>query len=258
MKTKKYILPLKKHQLPLFAIILLFPLAITLSEFNVSLFGTGINALLFNGYFNSFNISSSLFPLLVILLVSEMVSREWLSDIRVWSIIRVGYHRYISKKIFYILMYVCLYIFIGDILSLLILGITHGFQWISDPKIIAPGLNGILGQFPTTLILMCIQMIQAVGYALCSLWVLQFAKRNWETIVYPFILIVLLPIILMNLSILPESWVPSSANDLLLFTRENGWHSLGQCIAIWMVFIVFYTSLLFFTLLIKRRKGLVR
>ncbi|MCY8089175.1 hypothetical protein MOB87_16210 [Bacillus sonorensis] len=258
MKTKNYFLPFKQQQLPLLVIILLFPLSITVFEFNRLINGTGINALVFHGYFSNIHPSSLVFPLLVVLLVSEIAAREWLSDMRIWSIMRIGYKPYISKKICFILACVCLYILLGDFLSLLFLGITHGFQWASDPRIIAPGLNGIFSQFQTTTILICLQMIQAIGYALCSLWILQFAKRIWETIVYPFILIVLLPIILMNLMAIPESWVPSYSNDLLIYEQESGLHSLEINTITWLGFAAIYAFLLFITLSSKRRKGLVR
>ncbi|WP_270801073.1 hypothetical protein [Bacillus changyiensis] len=138
------------------------------------------------------------------------------------------------------------------------LGAVHGFQWTSDPLVIAEGLNGIFGPFLTMLVLVIIQMLQAIGYALCSLWILQIAKRLWETIVYPFILIVILPILLFNLSILPEKWVPLSIPELVLYDHGNGWQSLGINLAVLLSFIAVYGFLLFITLFYKKRKGLVR
>lgn len=239
---------------------LLFPIGVVFTEFHHDIFGTGVNALLFNAVFGSYNLFPVIFPIFIIMLVSELNAREWLSDMRTWSIIRLSYKRYISSKIASTVIMVCLYVVIGDILSLIFLMVTHGFNWTTDPKIIAPGLNGLWGSFFTMVILIFIQLLQAIGYALCSLWILQYTKRVWETIVYPFLVIVILPILLFNLLVIPESFIPLTIGNGLIIEgfRLQGWKALGGNLSVWGGLAIIYAFMMTVALQRKRRKGLVR
>ena len=243
-------------------LILLFPIGIEVIEYNHSAFGMGINSLFFEAYFGSFSFFPILFPLMIIALVSEINAREWLSDMRTWSILRAGYKKYISNKILFTITAVTLYILLGDLLSFLFLGLTHGFSWSNDPQIFAPGLGNQFNPFIKTLILVVIQIIQAICYALASLWLLQYTKRVWETIVYPFLLIVVLPILLFNISFIPESFVPITINSNLVIAgieeKMIGWKMLGISMGFWGGTLLVFALFLTFTLLVQRRRGLVK
>ncbi|MBF3746656.1 hypothetical protein ISF87_31475, partial [Burkholderia pseudomallei] len=199
-----------------------------------------------------------IFPIFIIALVSELNAYEWLSDIKSWSIIRIGYNKYIKRKIISTLIIVCLYIIIGNILSLIFLGAIHGFHWSNDSKIIAPGLDNMFNSYFTTFILLIIQITQAISYVFCSFWILQHTKRIWETIVYPFLLIVVLPILLFNLDIIPETLVPFNINTSLISKSLNvtGINTLINSLGIWFILAIFYAIIMIISLIRKQKRGI--
>ncbi|MED1058985.1 hypothetical protein [Bacillus mycoides] len=248
---------IKKNRIILM-LILLFPISITLTQYKHDITNSGINVLLFDSIFAGFNLFPLIFPIFIIALVSELNAYEWLSDIKSWSIIRIGYKKYIQRKITSTLIIVSLYVIIGNILALIFLGITHGFHWSNDSQIIAPGLDNIFGPYLTTFILLIIQITQAISYVFCSFWILQYTKRIWETIVYPFLLIVILPTLLFNLDIIPESLVPFNVNTALISKSLNstGMSTLINSLSIWFLLTIFYAIIMIISLLRKQRRGI--
>lgn len=240
-------------------IALIFPIGITLVQYNRVGMGVGINSLLFEAFFSVLSLFPALFPILIIFLVSHLNAPEWLSDIKTWSVIKLGYRKYVKNKILFTLMIVCFYTFIGDLLSLVALGMTHGFTWNTNSSVIASGLTGMYSATTTMIILLLLQLIQAIGYALCTMWLMQYTKRLWETIVYPFLMTVVMPTLLFNLMVIPERFLPFTlSNDLFYDAVFTSSELLKLNFAIWGGLALIYALMIVISIQLKSKRGLAQ
>ncbi|EIT86038.1 hypothetical protein A374_06951 [Fictibacillus macauensis ZFHKF-1] len=151
---------------------------------------SGINSIFFYDIFSSFEYFSTLKALLIIVLVSELIARIWHSDIKTWSILRGGYRPFCTETFLTVIGGVILFELASVLLSLISLIILLGNKWTFDSLIIAPGLNGAHGPIVTMLILIVMQLFISLTYALGTLLISLFTKRIWETIIYPFFLLI--------------------------------------------------------------------
>ncbi|EIT86035.1 hypothetical protein A374_06936 [Fictibacillus macauensis ZFHKF-1] len=254
----------KKHTLLFSILAILFAVGATMTGIEHSIIWTGgpykpgINSFLFLALFSHFELLSVIVPLFIIILVSDLTARQWFSDIKVWSIVRGGYARFIRQNFLNIIVMITAFIVVADVLSLIGLMIVSGNTWTMDTYTIAPGLGGHHGPILTMLLLFFFQWLQAIFYATVTFLFLQITKRRWETLVYPFLFLSITPILLIYvLAFIGEKYLFQRISAGLVHKGLSNQPIIDNLTA-WIGGSLLIVLVTFIIMTIKRRKGLVR
>ncbi|EIT86036.1 hypothetical protein A374_06941 [Fictibacillus macauensis ZFHKF-1] len=228
-------------------------------------FKPGINSVLFHDIFFDGEYFFVLRNVLTIVLVSELTGREWHSDMKVWNILRRGYRQYCVRTFLKVIGGVILFELAGDFLSLIGLMFQLGNNWTSHSFTIAPGLYGNYGPITTMVILVLMQLFTALLFASGTFLISLFTKRTWETVVYPFIILIVIPILAYNLLPefldVPDRFVkPLSGYGSVLVSDygEPKWDYLLKSVLTIGGFTFLFSLLIPVVMRYQRRKGLVR
>ncbi|EIT86039.1 hypothetical protein A374_06956 [Fictibacillus macauensis ZFHKF-1] len=255
---------LNKHRVVFSFLVVLYAVCAAVTGMEHSLLWTGgpykpgINSFLFLALFSDFELLSGIIPLFIIILVSDLMARHWFSDMKVWSIIRGGYAPFIRQNFLNIILVITAFIVVGDLLSLIGLMIVDGNNWTMDSYTIAPGLGGHHGPILTMLLLFFFQWMQAIFYAFATFVFLLITKRIWETIVYPFLFLIVVPILLVYvLDFMSEKYLFPSITAVLVQKNQSNQPVIDNLTA-WIGGSLLMMLVTFVILTIKKRKGLVR